>query len=88
MLFFSNQQRMRNRDVQVERNKQLVNMMKKFPFTSIMFNKSNSEFECAICLEQFKEYDNHGNETQVVQLKCSKYHIFHFDCFREYLEFV
>ena len=63
MLFLSNQQRLRNRDQQVERNKQLVNMMKKFPFTSIMFNKSNTALDCAICLDQFKEYDSHGNET-------------------------
>ena len=67
-----------------QRNLKLINAMKKFPFGEVIFSKS--ELECALCLEQFESKDASGNPSQLVQLKCSKFHIFHFSCFKLYLE--
>jgi len=36
--------------------------------------------ECVICLNDFKDGDD------VLQLKCSKRHIFHFECLRTWIE--
>lgn len=55
----------------------MVRTMKKFPFGNLLFKEAT---ECAICLESF------GSSSEIIQLKCSKYHIFHFHCIKNYLE--
>jgi len=53
-----------------------MNAMKNIPFSSFMLREAR---DCPICMESFRP------EDQVVQLKCSKYHIFHSNCFQSYL---
>ena len=50
-----------------------------FPYGSIV--DAGSITECPICLEEFTE------ASSVVQLKCSKYHVFHEQCIRNLLEY-
>jgi hypothetical protein len=37
---------------------------------------------CAICMDDFKENDN----KKVAELNCSKFHIFHVDCIKEWIK--
>jgi hypothetical protein len=46
-------------------------------FSDIKFTEITSE--CSICLETFK------NEDEVIQLPCSKFHVFHQQCLKEML---
>ena len=64
------------------RNRNIVNTMRKFPFGSIAFREAT---ECSICLENFENQDASGQDVEVVQLKCSKYHIFHDQCLKEFM---
>lgn len=59
------------------RNGRMMNVMKRIPYANFMLKEAR---DCPICLESFNE------KSQVVQLKCSKYHIFHYDCMERYLE--
>lgn len=59
-----------------QRNADLIRAMKKFAFGSILFREST---ECVICLSAFNQND------EIIQLKCSKYHIFHYECFKRHL---
>ena len=55
----------------------LLSNLKHFPFSDVLFRET---MECAICLEKFN-----GTED-IVQLKCSKYHIYHLSCMRKLLD--
>ena len=46
-----------------------------FNFDSLKF--SDHESDCSICLEKFE------NSNEVIQLACSKYHIFHAGCLKQ-----
>jgi hypothetical protein len=50
---------------------------KKKPMQNILFDESR---DCPICMEMFKGSD------EVIQLNCSKAHIYHAECIQEYLE--
>ena len=52
----------------------MIKKIKKFSFKDLVGREGEV---CSICLDDYKETD------QVVQLKCSKYHIFHYDCIKE-----
>lgn len=52
-------------------NREIMRNIKHFPFGDILFKETT---ECAICLDIFKQTND------IVQLKCSKYHIFHRNC--------
>mmetsp|Transcript_5579 Transcript_5579/g.9589 ORF Transcript_5579/g.9589 Transcript_5579/m.9589 type:complete len:81 (+) Transcript_5579:932-1174(+) len=54
----------------------MLRRLQHFPFGDILFREAT---ECAICLETFNE------KIEVVQLKCSKFHIFHFHCIENML---
>ena len=60
-----------------QRNRDLLNSMRHFPFSDILFREAS---ECAICLETFE------GEAEIVQLKCSKFHIFHLQCIMKLLD--
>ena len=53
----------------------LSQALKMFPYGNLISRPENLN-TCSICLNEFKEGDD------VVQLKCSKYHIFHYDCIK------
>lgn len=55
----------------------LMSTMKNIPYSRFMLREAS---ECPICLKTFESGD------QVAQLKCNKYHIFHSDCLRAYLD--
>lgn len=54
--------------------------MTKFPFGNVLFRDTVND--CSICLGGYTEKD------QVVQLKCSKFHIFHYDCIKGYIDHI
>ena len=58
------------------RNGRLINLMKKVPYGRFMFKEAR---DCPICLVAFDE------SSQVVQLECSRYHIFHYECMEHFL---
>ena len=62
-----------------ERNQELIKAMKTFSFSSLIFREAT---ECVICLQVFEPKD------KLVQLKCSKFHIFHFECLKSHLNTV
>ena len=47
-----------------------------FPFSDLLLNETRT---CSICLEDFKD------DAMIVQLECSKFHIFHVACLENYL---
>lgn len=51
-----------------------IESVTKFNFDCIKF--SDHESDCSICLEKFE------NSNEVIQLACSKYHIFHAGCLK------
>lgn len=55
----------------VMRNGRIMSVMKSMPFSTFMLRQAR---DCPICLEVFTD------EDEVVQLKCSRYHIFHYHC--------
>lgn len=57
-------------------NREIMRNIKHFPFGDILFKEAT---ECAICLDNFK------TSNEIVQLKCSKYHIFHRSCLENLL---
>ena len=59
--------------MRVRANLELVRAIKIFPYGTLLFNEAKT---CSICLEDFKD------ESMVVQLECSKFHIFHEDCIK------
>ena len=59
------------------RNQAMLRTIRKFPFGNILFIEAQ---ECAICLDHFRA------ESEIVQLRCSKFHIFHFHCIKNLLE--
>ena len=63
-------------EARLRRNGQLMNLMKKIPFSQFMLHESR---DCSICLESLESQD------EVVQLKCSKYHLFHAQCMEGYI---
>ena len=60
-----------SRNDSTEQSLRVVRTMKTLNFGSIIFKEAT---ECAICLSKFQ------NNHKIVQLKCSKYHIFHSEC--------
>ena len=60
------------------RNGRIMNIMSKIPYSRFMLSE---ERDCPICLRQFTD------ECEVVQLKCNQYHIFHYQCLEEYLNY-
>ena len=42
--------------------------------------------DCPICFETFQEQADKGEEVEIVQLKCSKFHIFHYECLKSLIE--
>ena len=50
--------------------------MQGIPFGNLAFNVEST---CSICFEPYKKDD------QVLQLKCHKSHIFHYDCIKEWV---
>jgi len=52
--------------------------MNKIPFSKFVLQEAK---DCPICLTQFT------SDSEVVQLKCNKTHIFHFDCLNQYLRY-
>lgn len=58
-------------------NQDMIRRMRRFPYGTLLFKEAT---ECAICLETFND------RVEIVQLKCSKYHIFHFHCIKNLLE--
>jgi len=60
------------------RQGKIMNAAKSIPFSRLLL--PNEARDCPICLEAFKE------DSEVVQLKCSKFHIYHHKCLNDYLE--
>lgn len=56
----------------------LMNLMRNIPYSRFMLD---GDRDCTICLGQFADDD------MVVQLKCNQYHIFHYDCLEQYLNY-
>ena len=52
-----------------------IEIVTQFNFDSLKF--SDHELDCSICLEKFE------NSNEVIQLACSKYHIFHARCLEQ-----
>ena len=59
-----------------ERNQELIKAMRIFDFSNLLFSEAT---ECVICLQTFKSDD------KIVQLRCSKFHIFHFECLKDHM---
>ena len=57
-------------------NSDLVRAIRMFPYGSLLFNEAKT---CSICLDDFKD------DQLVVQLECSKFHIFHEHCMKKLL---
>jgi hypothetical protein len=49
----------------------------KFHASQLMSREGKS---CPICLEDFEAQAEAGESVDIVQLKCSKLHLFHFQC--------
>ena len=58
------------------RQGRLMEAMRHIPYSSFMLRQAS---ECPICMESFEK------DSQVVQLKCSKYHIYHAECLKAYI---
>jgi hypothetical protein len=72
----SSQGRLGENDELNYRSRNLIRNMRHFPFGDILFKETS---ECAICLDSFNQ------RVEIVQLKCSKYHIFHLHCVKNLL---
>lgn len=57
----------------------MLRKLKHLPFTSHLLEFDDSH-ECVICFNEFVE------DQQVCQLKCSRKHIFHFDCLQQWVK--
>lgn len=57
----------------------ILQRLKKIPYTQLLVNMGNSN-ECVICLSDFVDGDD------VIQLKCSKNHIFHYECLTKWIQ--
>jgi hypothetical protein len=57
----------------------ILKKLKKITYTKLLFDVEDT-LECVICLNEFKDGDD------VIQLKCSKKHIFHVDCLSEWIK--
>lgn len=60
------------------RNGMIMNFMTHFPYSQFMLSEAR---DCPICFEPFSVQD------QVVQLKCNRYHVFHYNCMERYLRY-
>ena len=49
-----------------------LSQIRQFDFGNLNF--TDDEIDCSICLESFE------NSNEVIQLQCSKFHIFHSEC--------
>jgi len=56
----------------------ILQRLKKIPFTKMLVNMNDSK-ECVICLVDLVDGDD------VLQLKCSKHHIFHYECLSKWI---
>jgi hypothetical protein len=64
-----------HRSMRVNNNRSgLHNIAKHFPFSNLINREGG---DCVFCLEEFKELDANGKPYAYIQLKCSKFHIFH-----------
>ena len=61
---------------QVWRQGTLIHAMSHVPYSNFVFREAQ---DCPICLETFVATSN------VIQLKCSKYNIYHIDCIKGYI---
>lgn len=59
------------------RNGRMMKIVTKLPYGKFMLKEAR---DCPICLESFND------QAQVVQLKCSKFHIFHFECLESLMQ--
>jgi hypothetical protein len=59
------------RTTRVNQAQVVISQIKKFSFSNLTGRDGEV---CSICLSDYEDKDD------VVQLKCSKYHIFHYDC--------
>lgn len=57
-------------------NGRMMNVMKRMPYSTFMLREAR---DCPICLDSFRP------DSQVVQLKCSRFHIIHYECIERYL---
>jgi len=62
----------------------IQNIAKHFPFSNLLTREGG---DCVFCLEEFKELDANGKPYAYIQLKCSKFHIFHQECLKNYVNF-
>ncbi len=53
-----------------------MNVMKSIPYSTVMLRQAR---DCPICLDSFND------KSQVIQLKCSRFHLFHYDCMEAYM---
>lgn len=60
------------------RNGMIMNFIGQFPYSQLMLSEAK---DCPLCFEQFKQ------DSNVVQLKCNKHHLFHHKCMEEYLKY-
>lgn len=58
------------------RNGRIMNVMRSIPYSTFMLRTAR---DCPICLDSFND------DSEVVQLKCSRYHIFHYHCMESYM---
>lgn len=58
---------------------EVLRRVKRVPFSSVLIDMGDSR-DCTICFEAFEE------NVEVIQLKCSKKHIYHFDCLQEWIK--
>lgn len=68
----------RNENISKEtayKNTQMMGAIGMVPYSSFLLCETR---DCPICFESFLP------EERVIQLKCNKHHIFHFDCMKEY----
>ena len=79
MVFLIQSKSSRRADVDTIMNQgRLMRLMRNVPYSKIMID---GDRDCPICLNQFTD------ESLVVQLKCNKYHIYHYDCLEQYLNY-
>jgi hypothetical protein len=57
----------------------ILQRLKKIPYTQMLVNMGDSR-ECVVCLCEFVDGDD------VLQLKCSKHHIFHYECLKQWIQ--
>ena len=60
----------------------LIDKMYKFSIKQLQSLEART---CPICLLDYRDQLSRNISSDLVQLKCSKFHIFHFDCLNTYI---